>query len=103
MINTGHELVNAIETCGVQHDILERTHDGFVFYECTGQELITERKIDRFLNDIFKLDEVLRKVYNKGLIKAIFVAAVTEDVGQKNARKALEYTKKKNQITLAGV
>jgi len=95
LMKTGHELVNAVETRGVQHDILEKTYDGYIFYECTGQELITEGKINRFLDDIFKLDEVLREAYDKGLVKAVFVAAVTDDGWQENAKKALEHTKNK--------
>ena len=95
LMKMGHKIVKAIETRGVQHDILERADDGFIFYECTGQELITERKIDRFLNDIFKLDEVLREAYDKGLVKAVFVAAVTDDGWRENAKKALEYNKNK--------
>ena len=57
--------------------------------------MVTERKIYRFLGDIFRLDEVFREAYDKGLIKAIFVAAVTDDGWQENAKKALEYIKNK--------
>lgn len=97
LLRTGHQLVNAIETRGVQHDVLEKLYDGgFIFYECTGQEIITEKKVNRFLNDIFSLDEVLREASDgKGLVKAVFVAAVAEDAWQENAKKALEYVKTK--------
>jgi len=36
LMKTGHELVNAIETHGLQYDILEKTYDGYIFHECSG-------------------------------------------------------------------
>ncbi|MEM2216711.1 MAG: hypothetical protein QXP57_09145 [Nitrososphaerota archaeon] len=95
LMRMGRELVKAIETRGVQHDILETTHDGFIFYECTGQEVIKENKIHRFLDDILRLDEVLRESYGKGLVKAVFVAAVADDAWQESAKEAMEYVRSK--------
>ena len=37
----------------------------------------------------------LREAYDKGLIKTVFVATVTDDGLRENAKKALEYIKNK--------
>jgi hypothetical protein len=95
LMSRGYKVVDRIETRGIQHDILVESYDGYVFYECTGQESITEQKVNRFLFDIFRLDEVLRESYGKGLVKAVFVVAVAEDGWMEDARKALEYVKSK--------
>ena len=95
LLSKGCNVIRRVETGGVQHDILVERHDGYVFYECTGQREVTAGKVQKFLVDAYRLDEVLRKLEDKPLLKAVFVAAVAPDTWTEDAKHAMELAAKR--------
>ena len=93
LILNGHNVVSRSSSYGVEHDILVDEYDGYVFYECTGQQEITVEKIDRFRFDAIKLAEVLKKNEGKPLKKAVFVAAVADDAWSSKAKEVIDETR----------
>ena len=44
LLRSGDNVLPRIETRGILHDILVKTYNGYIVYECTGQREITEKK-----------------------------------------------------------
>ena len=94
LLSKGKKVVPRLETGGIQHDILVETYEGFIVYECTGQREIREDKIDKFHSDVLYLHSVLTKLEGKGIIEAVFVAAVNDDAWDPSAKVALNSVEK---------
>ncbi|MEM4303636.1 MAG: hypothetical protein QXQ70_07065 [Candidatus Caldarchaeum sp.] len=88
LLKNGREVVSRIETGGVSHDVLVKTYNGHILYECTGQREITEGKIDKFHRDVLTLHDVLKG--EGGIVEAVFAASVHDDAWTPSARNALE-------------
>lgn len=93
LVKNGKEVVPRLETGGIPHDILVKSYDGYIVYECTGQREITEQKIDRFHSVIFKLHDILKKIEGKGIIEAVFTASVNDDAWTPSAKEAIVQVK----------
>jgi len=92
LMSQGYRIVPRRSSYGVHHDILVDAYDGYVFYECTGQEEITVEKIDKFRHDALLLKERLEDVEGKTLKKCVFVAAVGEDSWTARSRDEFNQT-----------
>ncbi len=93
LLTKGEEIVPSPETRGIQHDVLVKRVDGFIFYECTGLSEISSQKIHRFSDDVRELNKRLQESEKKGLTAAYFVAAVHENAWTSEAKDAFQRVK----------
>jgi len=90
LLKMGKNVVPRVETSGISHDILVRTDDGYIVYECTGQRDIKEDKIDKFHYEVLELHDALKKLEGKGIVEAVFVASVSDDAFDPSAKEAIK-------------
>ncbi|MEM1947807.1 MAG: hypothetical protein QXY84_01880 [Candidatus Caldarchaeum sp.] len=61
-------------------------YNGYGYYEYTGRRKIDADKINRFLNDTLRLDQLLKESVGKGIVEVGFVAACAENDWQPEAK-----------------
>jgi hypothetical protein len=89
LLKEGRDVVPSLNTGGILHDVLIEDHDGYIFFECTGQREIRDDKIDKFYKDVLDLDDTLKRLKGKGVKEAVFVACTTEEAWHSSAKEAL--------------
>ena len=79
-----------LETGGYHHDILASDYSTSTLYECTGQERMTAKKIEKLGRDAFLLKKAIEDEGEPALKKVILVAAVSRNSWDKEATEAFE-------------
>jgi hypothetical protein len=90
LLRMGKSVIPKVETAGISHDVLVKTYDGYIVYECTGQRDIKEDKIDKFHYEVLELHDALKKLEGSGVVEAVFVASVSDDAWDPSAKEAIK-------------
>ncbi|MCL0099224.1 hypothetical protein M1O16_05280 [Dehalococcoidia bacterium] len=106
LLSQGKEVVARYDTLGTHHDVLVKSYDSHILYECTGQAEMTSEKIDRLQSDAFDLAKKLSMLGEPPLKEVVLVIANSSPFPPA-AKETFELTKerlaKTGQIKLSTV
>jgi hypothetical protein len=86
----GEDVVQRLETLGVYHDIFIKSSKGYTFCECDGEPQVSQNKIDLFIKEVTKLNNLLKSQSELPIIEARFVSMVPVDQWDRDAQEQLE-------------
>ena len=80
------------ETGGDHHDVLTQSYDASTLYECTGQQQMTSKKIDKLAWDSFLIKDAIQKEGEPPLKKVCLVAALNRNSWSNEVKEAFDIT-----------